>query len=120
MDKAAMDAAIQKRVDEAVRENNKRHREIVDALRTVRSKAGEIAMDSSINNAADVFDRALTVLGIEHAGIRETTALKRLFEVAPRPGGEQRVSGFAQDAAPASSYSNFTKRFPGAANIEQI
>src|SRR5271157_601897 len=122
MTKAAIDEAIERRVADAVRANDQRHTKITEAFRVVRSKVGELAMDSSIRNASDVYDRALTVLGVEHAGIRDEIALKRLFEIAPRPGGDPRRNGngFAQDAAPASAFNSFAKRFPGAASIEQI
>jgi hypothetical protein len=120
--KAAMDAAIKDQVSQAVRDNDRRHREIAEAMSLVRPKVGELAMDSTIHVAADVYDRALTVLGVEHAGIRDAVALKRLFEMAPRPGGEHHRSngGFAQDAAPASAFNSFAKRFPGAARVERI
>lgn len=116
--KAAMDAAIQ----DAVRENDRRHHEIAEARRLVRPKVGELAMDSSIHSAADVYSRALTALGVEHAGIREPAALRRLFEVAPRPGGGERSSTvvLAHDASPATSFASFAKRFPGAERIERI
>jgi hypothetical protein len=121
MDKAAMDEAIDRRVAEAVRENDRRHREISEALRVVRPKAGELAMDGTITSAAGVYDRALTVLGVEHAGIREVAALRRMFEMAPRPGGDPRDRGFALDAAPGNGkFAALDKLFSNVARVEQI
>jgi 8-oxo-dGTP pyrophosphatase MutT (NUDIX family) len=121
MDKAAMDAAIEERVSAALRENDRRHREITEALEHVRtSRAGRIGMDGSIRTAADVYSRALTVLGEEHAGIRDAAALRRMFELASRPREQSRGNGFAHDAAPASAAAEFAEWFPGAARIENI
>jgi len=100
--KAAMDAAINDRVAQALRDNDAHHRAVSDALDHVRGKAGKIAMDGSIKGAADVYSRALVVLGVDHAGIRDAVALRRIFDMVPRPGGEARGSGFAHDSAPAN------------------
>jgi 8-oxo-dGTP pyrophosphatase MutT (NUDIX family) len=125
MTRAAMDAAINERVRkevaDAVAASDRRHQEITEALEHVRSRgAGRIAMDGSVRTAADVYDRALTVLRIDHDGIRDARALRRLFEVAQRPGaGEQRSGGFALDAHPVDATAEFAEWFPGAARIER-
>ena len=117
--KEAMDAAIRTSVSEAIAANDRKHREISDAIRAVRPKAGDIAMDSGINSASDVYARALDVLGVDHAGVRDAVALRKMFEIAPRPGGEPRSGGFAHDSAPsATAYQSFAARFPNAAKIE--
>jgi hypothetical protein len=121
VDKAAMDAAIKKQVEErvadALRENDRRHAAITEALRVVRPRVGELAMDSSIHAAADVYDRALTVLGVDHAGIRDATALKRLFEVASQASPRDRnpTDGFAYDSGgpTAEAAKSFDSLYPG-------
>ena len=119
--KEAMDAAISERVNDALRENDRKHREISEARVAVRPKAGDIAMDSAISSAGDVYARALDVLGVDHVGVRDAIALRKMFEIAPRRGGDpQRGNGgFAHDAAPsATAYQSFAQRFPNAAKIE--
>lgn len=123
----AMDAAIAKQVEErvsaAVRDNDRRHREIADALDHVRAKgAGKIAMDSTIHGAADVYDRALTVLGVDHAGVRDVAALRLAFDLAQRSVAGQRShgTGFASDAAPVPAHAEFASWFPAADRIERI
>lgn len=121
--KAAMDQAIATGVAAAVAANDRRHREIAEARSLVRVKAGDIAMDSGINTAADVFAKALDVLGVNYSGISDATALRRLYEVAPRRGGDGGNSGnngFAHDAAPASASALFSKLIPGAASVERL
>ena len=119
MDAAAVEQIVERRVAQAVRDNDARHREIAEAVEAVRPKAGRIAMDSSITSAADVYSRALRVLGVDHAGIRDALALRRLFDLAPRPGGDPgRRDGLALDVAPRDARANFNKRYPGAARIE--
>jgi hypothetical protein len=99
--KAAMDAAIERRVSTALADNDARHHRITTALDTVRPKVGRIAMDEGIKDEGDVFGRALDVLGVSHAGVTETAALKAMFNMAPRIGGErERETKLALDAAP--------------------
>jgi hypothetical protein len=123
VDKAAMDEAIRVSVADALRENDRRHAAIAEALRVVRPRVGELAMDSSIYAASDVYDRALTVLGVDHAGIRDATALKRLFEVAAtaRPSADRPGDGFAHDSAgpTADAARSFDSLYPGVRNRYQ-
>lgn len=116
--KAAMDAAIR----DALASNDARHTAIGAALEAVRPKVGRIAMDSSIQNEGDVYGRALDVLGVPHAGITQLAALKAMFSMAQRPGGDHRdePSRLAQDAASADSFKKFAEMFPGAAGIERM
>jgi hypothetical protein len=121
--KAAMDQAIDTRVADAVAANDRRHREIAEARAVVRPKAGDIAMDSAINTASDVYAKALDVLGVNYSGITDQVALRRLFEVAPRPGAGNPGSGsggFANDAAPATGAALFKKLLPNAARVERV
>lgn len=120
--KAAMDQAIDTRVTDAVAANDRRHREIAEARAVVRSKAGDIAMDSAINTASDVYAKALDVLGVNHSGITDHVALRRLFEVAPRLGSNNsgNSGGFANDAAPATGAALFKKLIPGASKVERV
>jgi len=114
--KAAMDAAIQS----ALRDSDYKHRAIMDALEIVRPKVGKIALDSGIRDEADVYARALDVLGVPHAGITQLGALKQIFSMAQKPGSSGNTNGFAMDTAPkVGDYQTFTKMFPGAASIER-
>lgn len=119
--KSAMDQAIQN----ALRDNDARHRGIAEAIEAVRGKAGRIAMDSGIDNEADVYGRALDILGVPHAGITQLAALKQLYAMAPKPGGDaERQTGprYAADAAPkAGAFDRFKSLFGDqAASIERV
>jgi hypothetical protein len=115
--KSAMDAAIQ----QALRDNDFKHRAIAEAIEVVRPKVGKIALDSAIQGEGDVYARALDVLGVGHAGITQLAALKQMFALASAPSRETRTGGFAQDAAPAAKASEeFATWLPNAANITRM
>lgn len=118
VDKAAMDEIIRVRIADALRESDRRHREINSAVEHVRPKVGALAMDSSIHTAADVYSRALDALHVPHAGIRDPAALKLAFELAStsRPS-DRSGDGFAHDSAPtASATASFDALYPGVRN----
>ncbi len=76
---------------------------------------GELAMDS-IECAADVYRRALTVLGVKGADAMHADALRPVLEAQPRPGtaNQERRQPLAADSAVEQS---MAERFPHAAKI---
>lgn len=115
----AMDAAIERRLAE----NDAKHRGIAAAQEAVRPKVGRIAMDESVQSEADVYGRALDVLGVPRAGITQLPALKQMFAMAPKPG-DQPAGGrhqLAHDAAPPDSHAKFESLFGSqAASIQRM
>jgi hypothetical protein len=117
--KAAMDAAIDKRVREAVGEATKtvetRQKEIRDAERFVRPWVGDIVM--ACDSAEAVYRLALTTLNEDVKGIDGVPALKKILELKPRAGATPRRGAMAHDAASGGGGGGLAARFPDAAKI---
>lgn len=111
--KSAMDAAIARATRDTRAEVMRVQNEVREAERAVRPYVGELAM--AHDSAEAVYRTALSVLGVDSAGISEVKALRTILELQPKPGarreGARRV---AMDAAAAKS---FAERHPNAAGI---
>ena len=119
--KAAMDEAIRN----ALRDNDARHQAIQDAREVVRPRVGAIAMDAAIQSEADVYGKALDILGVPHKDVTQIAALKQMFALASAPSrSDDRSRGLATDALPrdvaAKSGEDFANWLPGAANIGRM
>jgi hypothetical protein len=119
--KSAMDAAI----NDALRANDIRHSAMATAIEAVRPRVGAIALDAAIQSEADVYGKALDILGVSHKDVTQIAALKQMFALASSPArGDDRARGLATDALPADvaakSGEEFATWLPGAANIGRM
>ena len=119
--KSAMDAAI----EDALRKNDLKHNAVQAAIEAVRPKVGAIAMDAAIQTEADVYGKALDILGVAHKDITQVAALKQMFQLASTVvRGDDRSRGLALDVAPnkdaGKSGEEFATWLPGAAGIGRM
>ncbi len=115
--KPAMDAAIAAAVKTATTSALSTARQINEALGHVRPWVGELAMDSSINSAPDVYRKALVSLKVAGANDMHPDALKAVLEAQAKPGERLRAPALANDAAAEKSLAD---RFPHAARISNL
>ena len=119
--KSAMDAAIK----DALRDNDVRHHAIQTAIEAVRPRVGAIALDAAIQSEADIYGKALDILGVPHKDITQIAALKQMFQLASATArSDDRNRGLATDSVPkdvaAKSGEEFATWLPGAANIGRM
>lgn len=125
--KGAMDAAIKREVDKALKlasdgtsaaikaavdAEQKRQAGIIEAMEGVRPIVGKIAI--ACDSAEAVYRAALEMRGIKHDEIRDVAALRTILDLQPRAGSRREL---AQDAAPSEAAADFDKRYPTAGRI---
>jgi hypothetical protein len=120
VDKPAMDAAIkaasQLAVAEAVKQTTARLNARAQAERFVRPWIGEVTV--AMDSAEDVLSFALKALNVPAKGITTVDGMKSLLALVPKAGEERpRTMRMAADAA---SVADFATRFPGASRIRVV
>jgi len=116
VDKAAMDAALEKSRKETLEAANKNFRAIREAERAVAPYVGEIA--TAFDSADEIYKHTLKALNVDIEGVHPSAYPKMLKQV-PVPGAKKAVveETLGMDAAAAA---DFDKRFPSAARIRHV
>lgn len=111
----AMDAAIQAAVSKAATETEARvmasQRALSEAREFVRPWVGDVSL--ALDTAEAVLRATVSRLGVKADGLH-VDALRPIIEAQPKPGERKAPATPAMDSATAS---DFSKRFPHAANI---
>ena len=116
MDKHAMDAALNKAVEEAKKQTLETQREIRRAEREVRPWVGDLAMDEAMC-ADDVYGAALTALKVDIDDIHPS-AWPTILKLQPRPGtGKGGSTSNPRVAMDAKAVRDFNEMFPDARRI---
>lgn len=99
MDEASIRRSIDERIQIAADERL--------ALDAAKSEVGKRFGDLQVKTAADAYRYGLDKLAIDHAGISEIPALKRLYAMACDANPEGKAPTLAKDAAPADLQASF-------------
>jgi 8-oxo-dGTP pyrophosphatase MutT (NUDIX family) len=115
LNKAAMDAALEKVRKDTIEQVTKNNREIREAERAVRPYVGEVT--KAFDSAADVYKSTLEALKVDITGC-DPSAYPVLLKLVPVPGTKTpRTEPLGMDA---SHTVDFEKRFPNASRIGNV
>lgn len=119
IDKPAMDAAVQKAMEETEKRVRQQQRELRDAEKAVRPVTGELAI--AFDSAADVYKHALKTVEIDTAGVPDA-ALPAMLNVYLKARGAGAASGGTQPkhAMDAAAAADISKRLPSIARFRTV
>ena len=114
LNKAAMDAAIEKVRKDTIDQVTKSNREVREAERAVRPYVGEVT--KAFDSAADVYKSTLEALKVDITGV-DPSAYPAMLKLVPVPGAKVEREPIGMDA---STIAEFEKRYPNARRIGNV